>query len=98
MRALAPSFDSFAGLDRENCYVERILIGPERSSRFPPLIRESNPLLKTYCEVHPNNFGEWGSEAEMEQEKLDGFSERLRERSILLSWISSGPLSGLSGG
>ena len=36
-----------------------------------PLIWESKALLRIYCEVHPNNFGEWRSEAEMEQENLD---------------------------
>jgi hypothetical protein len=35
-----------------------------------PLVRESGPLLKISCEVHPRNFGEWKSEVEMQQEKL----------------------------
>ena len=28
-------------------------------------------MLKIYCEVHPNNFGEWHSQEEMEREKVD---------------------------
>jgi hypothetical protein len=35
-----------------------------------PLIRETKPLLTIFCKVHTNNFGEWRSEQEMEQEKL----------------------------
>lgn len=36
-----------------------------------PLIRESKPVLKIYCETHPDNFGEWLTETEMEQEKSE---------------------------
>ena len=34
------------------------------------LIRTNNPRVRVSCEVHPENYGEWASEAEMEQEKL----------------------------
>ena len=35
-----------------------------------PLVRESRPSrLSIRCEVHPENFGEWLSESEMEEEK-----------------------------
>jgi len=34
------------------------------------LIRTDRPRLRVSCEVHPENFGEWASEEEMEKEKL----------------------------
>jgi hypothetical protein len=34
------------------------------------LIREESPRLKLYCKHHPDIFGVWNSEAEMEDEKL----------------------------
>ena len=34
------------------------------------LIRTDRPRLRVSCEVHPENFGEWPSEEEMEREKL----------------------------
>ena len=34
------------------------------------LIRTDHPRLRVSCEVHPENFGEWASEEEMEKEKL----------------------------
>lgn len=34
------------------------------------LVRETNTSLKLYCKEHPDNFGVWTSEAEMEREKL----------------------------
>lgn len=34
------------------------------------LIRTDTPRVRVSCEVHPENYGEWTSEAEMEQEKL----------------------------
>lgn len=34
------------------------------------LVREDRPRLKLYCKQHPEIFGVWESEAEMEQEKL----------------------------
>ena len=33
------------------------------------LIREEGPPLKLYCKVHPENFGQWRSEEEMERER-----------------------------
>ncbi len=40
-----------------------------RAYRFP-LLREHRPTTLTLrCEVHPENFGEWRSEAEEEREK-----------------------------
>jgi len=34
------------------------------------LVRKEDPLLKLYCPVHPDYFGQWRSEEEMEREKL----------------------------
>lgn len=34
------------------------------------LIREESPRLRLYCKQHPDIFGVWESEAEMEREKL----------------------------
>ncbi len=34
------------------------------------LVRSTTPRLRVHCEVHPDNYGEWASEAEMEKEKL----------------------------
>jgi hypothetical protein len=43
-----------------------------RSKAFQfSMIRESAPTLKIYCQTHPENFGQWGSEAEMEREKQE---------------------------
>jgi hypothetical protein len=36
-----------------------------------PLVRESKALIRLYCEVHPECFGEWRSEAEMENKKFE---------------------------
>lgn len=33
------------------------------------LLRSESPRLRVHCEVHPENYGEWSSEAEMEKEK-----------------------------
>jgi hypothetical protein len=41
-----------------------------KAFRFP-MIRELGPTLRIYCETHPENFGEWGSEAEMERDKRE---------------------------
>ena len=35
------------------------------------LVRQDGPSVRLHCRVHPENFGEWRSEAEMEREKLD---------------------------
>jgi hypothetical protein len=41
-----------------------------KAFRFP-MIRESEPTLRIYCETHPENFGQWASEAEMEKDKRE---------------------------
>ena len=33
------------------------------------LVWKFDKYLKIYCETHPENFGEWRSETEMEEEK-----------------------------
>jgi len=35
------------------------------------LVREDDSDIKIYCPVHPENFGAWKSEEEMEREKLE---------------------------
>jgi len=35
------------------------------------LVREDDSDIKMYCPVHPENFGAWKSEEEMEREKLE---------------------------
>jgi len=35
------------------------------------MIRKSQPTLRIYCETHPENFGQWASEAEMEKDKRE---------------------------
>jgi hypothetical protein len=43
-----------------------------RSNAFRfPMIRKSQPTLRIYCETHPENFGQWASEAEMEKDKRE---------------------------
>jgi hypothetical protein len=44
-----------------------------RNGRFPPRIVQETKrsLLTLRCELHPENFGEWHSEAEMDQDKRD---------------------------
>jgi hypothetical protein len=34
------------------------------------LVRQDGPPIRLHCKVHPENYGEWRSEAEMEEEKL----------------------------
>jgi hypothetical protein len=34
------------------------------------LLRQDGPPIRLHCKVHPENYGEWRSEAEMEEEKL----------------------------
>lgn len=34
------------------------------------LVRQDGPRIRLHCRVHPENFGEWLSEVEMEVEKL----------------------------
>jgi hypothetical protein len=34
------------------------------------LVRTDRPRLRVSCEVHPENYGEWASEEDMEKEKL----------------------------
>ena len=34
------------------------------------LVRQDGPGIRLHCRVHPENFGEWRSEPEMEVEKL----------------------------
>jgi hypothetical protein len=37
-----------------------------------PLVRKvKESIITIHCETHPENFGEWHSPAEMEQEKHD---------------------------
>ena len=38
---------------------------------YQPLKRELRPRLRIFCTTHPDNFGEWASEAEMQREKLE---------------------------
>jgi len=40
-----------------------------KAFRFPN--RESGPTLRIHCETHPENFGLWGSEAEMERDNRE---------------------------
>jgi len=43
-----------------------------RSKAFPfPMSRESGTTIRIYCETHPENFGQWGSEAELEKDKRE---------------------------
>jgi len=37
---------------------------------YLPLVWQFDNYLKIYCEAHPDNYGQWPSEAEMEQEKI----------------------------
>jgi hypothetical protein len=34
------------------------------------LVRQDGPPIRLHRKVHPENYGEWRSEAEMEEEKL----------------------------
>jgi hypothetical protein len=34
------------------------------------LLREQGTTVKVFCPVHPENYGQWPSQEEMEQEKL----------------------------
>ena len=34
------------------------------------LIKEDGPPIRLYCRTHPQNFGQWRTEEEMENEKL----------------------------
>jgi hypothetical protein len=40
------------------------------------LVRQNDTRIRLYCRVHPENYGEWQSEAEMEREKL-ALAERI---------------------
>ncbi len=35
------------------------------------LMRSDQARVKLYCRIHPENFGEWNSEGEMEREKRE---------------------------
>lgn len=35
------------------------------------LVREEDSAIRLHCPVHPENFGSWHSEEEMEREKLE---------------------------
>ena len=35
-----------------------------------PLVWKFDNYLKIYCEAHPDNYGQWRSETEMEQDKI----------------------------
>jgi hypothetical protein len=34
------------------------------------LIRQDGPHIRLHCEVHPENYGEWHSEPDLEAEKM----------------------------
>lgn len=34
------------------------------------LVRQNGPPIRLYCRVHPDNFGQWHSESEIDREKL----------------------------
>jgi len=35
------------------------------------LVKETSPRLKLYCKQHPENYGVWKSEEDMERDKLE---------------------------
>lgn len=35
------------------------------------LVMEDGPPLKLFCRVHPENYGQWRTAADMEKEKLE---------------------------
>ena len=57
------------------------------------MVRKDGPSIRLLCGVHPENFGEWQSESEMEREKL-ALAERigLRESFRILKWRDRTPL------
>jgi hypothetical protein len=40
------------------------------------LVRQDDPRIRLHCKVHPENYGEWRSEAKMEEETL-ALAERI---------------------
>jgi hypothetical protein len=34
------------------------------------LVRQDGPRIRLHCRVHPENFGEWSSDPDMDREKL----------------------------
>jgi hypothetical protein len=36
-----------------------------------PLTKEPGPLVTVHCPLHPENYGQWESEDEMERDKLN---------------------------
>src|SRR5580765_585861 len=57
------------------------------------LVRKDGLGIRLLCGVHPENFGEWQSESEMEREKL-ALAERigLRDNFRILKWRDRTPL------